>query len=129
MKKLLFIVILGFAPFQANAGNIYDIATTCTWKSGRLDGSAYLGPVIALNLKLMPSGQIFDLNTNSVFASVGESLWAIEDGNLIFRHQNGQVSTRFTSVGIDSASGQIIFEGSYLLPFPYPVTHTLTCHS
>lgn len=122
-KQLSFLIVLMSAflsgvSFPASAGNVYDIATTCTWKFGRTDGS-----VIANAIKLTPTGRV------TGFSSSNEFSWAIEDGNLIFRAQDGSVSTRFTSVSLDSTTGQIILKGAFLLNTSLNITHTLNCHN
>ena len=122
-KQLGFLIVLTSAflsgvPLPASAGNIYDIATTCTWKFGRTDGS-----VIANAIKLTPTGRV------TGYSNPNEFSWAIEDGNLIFRAQDGQVSTRFTSVSLDPTTGQIILRGAFLLNPSSNITHTLNCRN
>lgn len=108
-------VLLGVASFQANAGNLYDLATTCTWTLARADGT-----VLSTTLKLSPTGEVAGHENSN------ERFWGIEDGVLFFRHEDGRVSTRFTSAAVNAETGQVGLQGSYL--FVPEIIHILACH-
>lgn len=118
MKKHLIALstLLSAVAFQANAGSLYDIATACTWTFGRVQD----GSIISTTLKLSPTGRI------TGYSYPNEYSWEINDGALLFRHQDGRVSTRFTSATVNTYTGQITLMGAFLLA--PGLTHSLTCH-
>lgn len=76
------------------------------------------GDVIAPEVHLESSGRI---------AGVGhpnETRWRLEDGTLLFLHENGEPSTRFTEATVED--GHMIFVGRLLLAPPgETVVHAL----
>lgn len=71
------------------------------------------GDVISPRVRLHPNGTIIGVDHPN------ESTWRLEDGTLVFYHESGVPSTRFTS--IQREDGKIILSGRLLLPGHEPV--------
>lgn len=65
------------------------------------------GDVIASDVSLDPSGRINGIGHPN------ESRWGIEDGTLVFFHEDGRPSTRFTEVFREA--GKVVLRGRLLL--------------
>lgn len=70
------------------------------------------GSVIAEEVRLLPDGRI-DMGE---YYHPNESRWGLDDNTLVFYHEGGEPSCRFTSVGIEHGktvlSGPLLFDPS-----------------
>ncbi|MBI4776311.1 MAG: hypothetical protein HY788_19380 [Deltaproteobacteria bacterium] len=84
--------------------------TLTDWQFGRGDGS-----IIADRIRLLPDGRI------EGYSHPNESRWGYEGDTVVFYHQSGSPTCRFTSAGQEA--GGIVLRGSFL---PDPgITHVL----
>ncbi len=84
---------------------------SCNWVFSRADGS-----FIAKGLSLSSGGRI------NGYSHQNESSWAINDGDIVFLHENGNITTRFNKVKITDRG--IVLSGTFLPD--KNVTHMLT---
>jgi DUF1680 family protein len=82
-----------------------------TWQFSRVDGT-----VLAERMQLLPSGSI------SGYSHPNEASWAIEGGDLVFRSQSGDVSSRLFVTSLQN--GKKVLQGPSL--FTPTITHLLS---
>jgi hypothetical protein len=85
-----------------------DLLTGRSWEFRHGEGD-----VISPSVRLDPSGAIQGVHHPN------ESRWGLENGTLVFFHESGVPSTRFTEMRREA--GKIILSGPLLLPSDQPV--------